>query len=472
METPEQLRESLQQTTRLKEQAERYRMESELLLKGIQHTLSAESTEAMYAGMFDIFGQLIPYEDCFVLQGSEPGVMKCTACAHQRFIDTEWPLGPVLKRVLSGHTLTTFRLDNLKEWQVALAKPSSTAKSALYCPVPIQHETAVLVLTSDKVGAFSKSDEALAARFMGLTSQTLESVSSRLLQLEAQQLRSDKEKAEAGLMQAEKMASVGQLAAGVAHEINNPVSFLLGNTSALSDYVKDLTELLDVMEPMMADGDAAPDLGSCKERLGELRRLWAELDISYIREDMVSLLSDNRDGLDRVKEIVQALRSFSRQDSGEWAMGDINEGLALTVRMVENEFRHKADLQVDLQPIPDINCQIGRLNQVWMNLIINAGQALGDTEQGVIKVASCVRDRCVVVTVEDNGCGISPDALQRLFEPFYTTKPLGEGTGLGLSISYGIVEQHGGRIEVESRINQGTRFIVYLPMGEEQEAQA
>lgn len=461
METIEQLRESLQETTRLKAQAERYRLESELLLGSMEAVLKTDAPSDMFAQMFDVFRQLLPCNYCFVLEAFNPGEMRCTACSDGVFVNTTWQVDALFKKVLDGHTLSTFRLDPIPEWQGQPDNLRSAAGSALYSPVELQDNTAILVLTSSDVGGFSKNDEKLVARFSALVAQTMANVAAKLLQSENQQLRVAKEKAEEDLIHSEKMASIGQLAAGVAHEINNPMGFIFSNSSTLRQYVDDISVLLSLMS-RWAESDDEPSVDELRECLSEFRHLWQELDVEFLREDMTSLLQDNEVGLERIRDIVLALRSFSRQDKGTWEPADINAGLDLTLKMVMNELKYKAEIVTDLRPLPQIKCQAGRLNQVWMNMLVNAGQAIDSF--GKIVISTKTVEGGVEISISDTGSGISKESVARIFEPFYTTKDVGEGTGLGLSISYSIIEQHGGRIEVDSQLNRGTCFRVFLPL--------
>ncbi|MBE9398802.1 hypothetical protein IOQ59_16195 [Pontibacterium sp. N1Y112] len=460
METIEQLRESLLETTRLKAQAERHHQESELLLGGMQAVLKSDAPGEMFAQMFDVFRQLLPCNYCFVLEPSKPGWMCCTACSDGVFLSSEWRIDALFSRILQGSTLATFRIDKLPEWQSQPESLKNEVGSALYSPVELQDSTAVLVLTSREIGGFSNSDKSLVERFSALVAQTMTSVRAKLLQLENQQLRQAKEKAESELVHAEKMASIGQLAAGVAHEINNPMGFIFSNSSTLRQYVDDISQLLSMMERWV-DSTEEPTGDQLKQCLSGFRDLWRDLDIGFLREDMASLLDDNDAGLERIRDIVAALRSFSRQDKGIREAADINSGLELTLKMVMNELKYKAEIVTDLQPLPLVNCQAGRLNQVWMNMLVNASQAIDNF--GTITLKTEPVEDGILVSISDTGCGIPKASLARIFDPFYTTKDVGEGTGLGLSISYSIIEQHGGRIDVESEINCGTCFRIYLP---------
>ncbi|WEF34770.1 ATP-binding protein [Pseudoduganella chitinolytica] len=255
------------------------------------------------------------------------------------------------------------------------------------------------------------------------------------------------------LLQSEKMASIGQLAAGIAHEINNPVGFVNSNMGALKNYVGTLLDVIDRYE------QAAASHPALAARLAALR---AEADLEFLKDDVVDLVRESMDGLKRVKDIVQALKDFSHVGETEWQIADLHHGLDSTLNIVANEIKYKATVEKQYGVLPQITCLASQLNQVFMNLLINAAHALSG--QGVITLRTGANEGWVWVEVGDNGMGIAPENLKRIFEPFFTTKPVGSGTGLGLSLSYGIVNRHGGRIEVASVVGKGTRFTIHLPV--------
>jgi signal transduction histidine kinase len=261
------------------------------------------------------------------------------------------------------------------------------------------------------------------------------------------------EQAQNQLLQSEKMASIGQLAAGVAHEINNPVGFVNSNLGSLQIYAKDLLRLLAAYERAEANlTDSARQ---------EIDRLKAELDVAYLREDIGNLLKESSDGLQRVKRIVQDLKDFSHVGETERNWANLEQGLDSTLNVVWNELKYKAEIVKEYGNIPEIECFPSQLNQVFLNLLMNAAQAIENS--GRITVRTGQFEEAVWVEVEDTGTGIEPEHLSRVFEPFFTTKPVGKGTGLGLSLAYGIVQKHGGRIEVRSEPGQGSVFRVVLP---------
>jgi len=264
------------------------------------------------------------------------------------------------------------------------------------------------------------------------------------------------EEAQNQLLQSEKMASIGQLAAGVAHEINNPIGFVSSNLGVLRGYVEPLFELMTLLKRTPAE--------SLPKLVGdELNRVDAAIDLAYVREDLPQLLDESEEGLSRVKKIVQDLKDFSRVDHADWQDADLNAGLDSTLNVVMNEVKYKAEIRKSYQVLPPVRCIAAQLNQVFMNLIVNAAHAI--VERGTITLSTWVQGGTVCVEVRDTGCGMSEEVKRRVFEPFFTTKPVGKGTGLGLSLSFSIVQKHGGHIDIESSEGVGTAFRVWVPIG-------
>ncbi len=257
------------------------------------------------------------------------------------------------------------------------------------------------------------------------------------------------------LQQSEKLASIGQLAAGVAHEINNPVGYISSNISSLNRYMRELFELLSLYE----EAESALISTEVHGRLSELKE---RIDLAYLREDIYDLLQESDEGVGRVRKIVQDLKDFSRQESADWQLFDLHKGLESTLNIVHNEIKYKAEVKREYGELPEVECIPSQLNQVFMNLLVNAAQAI--EKDGVIHVRTGQEGGGVWVEVEDNGQGISAEHLGHLFEPFFTTKPVGMGTGLGLSLAYGIIQKHGGEIQVDSEQGRGTRFHIWLPV--------
>ena len=256
------------------------------------------------------------------------------------------------------------------------------------------------------------------------------------------------------LVKQEKMAALGQLVAGVAHELNNPISFVYSNTILLRDSYAELNKLLKFYEG--ASGMPA-EISTHAEKIKK------EIDYEYLSGDITQALTDCHEGARRVRDIVLNLKTFSRLDDTESQLADITEGIDSTVRILGHLFRpDRVVLHREYAEIPRIECFAGQLSQVWMNLMTNAAQAMNN--KGNLWIATGIHDDSIIVRLRDDGPGIPEEILSRIFDPFFTTKPVGEGTGLGLSIVHGIIERHGGTIIAESTIGEGTTFTVELPM--------
>ena len=271
----------------------------------------------------------------------------------------------------------------------------------------------------------------------------------------------DLKEAQVQLLQAEKMASVGQLAAGVAHEINNPVGFVSSNISTLSEYVATYQMIFSQIQVVIDQKDENKRAAS----LIELEKMLGNQDMAFINEDISDLLSDSREGLQRVAEIVRGLKLFSRVDSDQMQKHNINDCVRTTLAMVNNQLKYICTVETHLGRIPDVEMNVGKISQVITNLLINAGQAIEATgKNGRIIITTCTVGEFVELRVEDSGCGIPPSHLDKLFNPFFTTKPEGQGTGLGLSISFGIAQEHGGMLSATSTEGDGSTFTLALPI--------
>lgn len=300
-------------------------------------------------------------------------------------------------------------------------------------------------------------------------------IDRRNLQLTARQYKADLEKQNAELairktelerlqaqiIHSEKMASVGQLVAGIAHELNNPAGFIYGNLDLLKERLTDVHDLLAVYEKVPVPANLEPLVRAIKVRIC-YEKLTADLD---------SMVADCLEGAVRINDVVQNLRLFSRLDEAEVKLVDVHEGIDSTLRLLSRYYSSgRIDLHRVYGDLPLVNCYASQLNQVWMNLLVNAAQAV--TGHGSVTVSTRLEGDVVAVSISDTGCGIPPDHLSRIFDPFYTTKPVGEGTGLGLSISYGIIERHGGTIKVASTIGGGTTFTVSISLCATEKAQS
>ena len=273
--------------------------------------------------------------------------------------------------------------------------------------------------------------------------------------------KAELERLQAQIVHTEKMASLGQLAAGVAHELNNPAGFIYGNMDILRENVAALEKVLKAYEGVELSPEMAAEINEVKDEIGYEETL----------EDLRSIISDCYNGAERIRDVVQNLRVFSRLDEAEYKLVDLHEGLDSTIRLLTQYYGpYRTRLERVYGKLPPVGCYAGQLNQVWMNLLANAAQAAGP--EGTVRIATRLETGKAAIYISDNGPGIRPEHMRRIFDPFFTTKPVGEGTGLGLSISYSIVERHGGDIRVKSREGDGATFLVTLPLQAKRKAEA
>ncbi len=309
---------------------------------------------------------------------------------------------------------------------------------------------------NDELGVLAASFNSMATRL----SQTL--VSKEDLEVANRQLGQTHEalKAQqAQLVQQEKLAGLGQLAAGVAHEINNPIGYVLSNLTTLAEYGSILSEYIAAYTSISVHADK--DDPRVQEALQTIEKLKSVDDLSYILEDLGVAVAESKEGAERVRDIVRGLRDFARPDGSTPKNVDLNQCVRSALRISSNAVKSHCEVIEDWGTPPIVQGFPGELNQVFVNLFINAAQAL--PEGGQIRVSTRTGDHGAVVEVADTGTGIAPEHLSSIFDPFFTTKNVGEGTGLGLSISHGIIQKHGGTIGVESCVGEGTRFLIHLP---------
>lgn len=348
--------------------------------------------------------------------------------------------------------------------QIAAIQKGQTAAEALAHEArPADTATDILLdalqrlygLISEQNRNLAEANRLLEQRIAERT-QALQRANEQLAreQQELTELLKQVENTQQQLLQSEKMAAIGQLAAGVAHEINNPVGFVNSNLGTLKSYTGRLLEVLSAYEAVFAGGDPA-----------RLKAVLEKADLEFLREDLPMLIQESQEGLSRVTRIVQDLKDFSHVDEAAVQEADLNAGIDSTLNVVWNELKYKAEVIRELGELPPVPCVAAQINQVFMNILVNAAQAI-DT-RGKITIRSGVSEdgQWVWFEIEDTGKGMSEEVRRRIFEPFFTTKPVGKGTGLGLSISYDIiVKKHGGKLEVRSQPGVGSCFRIELPV--------
>ncbi|WP_368641508.1 ATP-binding protein [Castellaniella ginsengisoli] len=267
---------------------------------------------------------------------------------------------------------------------------------------------------------------------------------------EQRRLLMEIERANENLIQSEKLAGIGQLAAGVAHEINNPAGYVFSNLRTLASYVTDLLKIIDAVDE--------------SQTLEDIKRLKNTLDYTDIRDDVEALIRESGEGIDRIKKIISALQDFCHIDAEEFSLHDLHACLDTTLSVASSEIKYKATVVKEYADLPRIECNASQINQVILNLVVNAAQAID--QEGIITIRTGQEKSDVWFEVQDTGKGIPPELLTRVFEPFFTTKPVGQGTGLGLALSYKIVQKHHGRLEVFSEPGQGTRIRAWFPIAQ------
>jgi signal transduction histidine kinase len=272
------------------------------------------------------------------------------------------------------------------------------------------------------------------------------------------------EERQAQLLHSERMASLGQLVAGIAHEINNPLGYITSNLGTLTQYLDVFTKLLRLYRELAATlGPQLPEPAAAL--LARIQALQEQEDLDYLLGDVTELLNDSREGAQRVADIVQSLKAFVREDSGQPELVDVNKELATTLNVVWNQLKYRTEVKCEYGPVQPILGRPAQINQVFTHLLLNAVQAI--PERGLIQIQTLQEGDEVLVRISDTGHGMTKEVLGRLFTPFFTTKPPGKGAGLGLSISYGIMSRHHGRIEVSSQYGQGSTFTLRFPVAQD-----
>ena len=378
-----------------------------------------------------------------VLMRADGAVIYRNASAHE--------LDAWVKSGESSHDLSTELLPAIQAMHLGQnASPQTTSVTLRQSPLKVRHYRVTLQLVSIPL------DSAVIMLALSLFADLDDDASHS--QAESEIARARLEEVQRQLLQADRMSSIGQLAAGVAHEINNPIGYIQSNLGTLAEYVTSLFRLFSAHESALRYLRTVQP-----ERLMQIEEIRQQIDFEFLAKDLPLLLAESQEGITRVRKIVQDLREFSRAGHTEaWVFADIHAGLESTINIVWNDLKYKVELMKHYGEIPAIECLPSQLNQVFMNILVNAGHAI--EEHGQITIATRADEQMVYVEISDTGKGIAEEHLERIFEPFFTTKPIGKGTGLGLSISYGIVRKHGGEIDVRSEVGIGTTFLIKLPL--------
>ncbi|MBV1909584.1 MAG: hypothetical protein KUG78_09705 [Kangiellaceae bacterium] len=433
-----------------------------------QIEFNTQKPEVVYKSIYDLLKQVVTIDNFYIALEQDKIIQIPFMIDQNDRVDPEMlreDKNPNLRRSLTGYAIkksTSLILDrdkirnlqNSKEIEVIGSLPQQWIFSP-FRTVKLKGGIVVQTYSADDV--VSDSDMSILT-YVALNVGHFLSLHESHKQIEEQLVQLKRTQSQ--LIQSEKMASVGQLAAGVAHEINNPLGYINSNMSSLAEYISDFQQFKTGISEL-ANSESEQSNQSMKEAL---KQLMEKEDIDFLLSDTHDLIGDCLSGMDKVKKIVRSLRNFSHSGDQERAYSNINQCIKESIVIVLNELKYHCEIETSYGQIPEINCFPNQLNQIFMNLLINAGHAIKDN--GKIKISTQCEGDSIVIKFQDNGSGIKEQDLKYLFDPFFTTKPVGQGTGLGLSISYRIIEQHGGTIEVESEVNEGTCFTIYLPIDE------
>jgi signal transduction histidine kinase len=430
--------------------------------------LKEDSLDHIYNKIFSLLSKIVVIENLFIVVVNEQQIEipfiidKLNTYSNEQLCEKT---NPSLKNSLVAYALKQEKTLTLSEQEIndliaedKICPLGDLPKQWIFMPFRTLDTTGGIVVQSyTNVSGYSYKDMSLLSYVTMYIGNFLSAYNSKE---KIRQQDQERKETQGQLVHSEKMASIGQLSAGVAHEINNPLGYVNSNLNSLKEYIDDLVMFIADMDKLLIDsaesGKSKAEIISLSEELKEKH------DFKFILTDTEELITECVFGMDKVKKIVQSLKNFSHVGEEEKQKSDINECIDETIRIVWNELKYHCEIDKNFGELPEIYCFSNQLNQVFMNLFINAGHAI--KENGLISVTTSCSDDIIYIDVSDNGSGIDKEHLSQLFNPFFTTKPVGKGTGLGLSISYGIIESHGGKIEVESEVGKGTCFKIQLPV--------
>lgn len=456
--TTEQLQEKIIRLTFDKKRLEHHKSFNKLMLKGLKAGLDLDSRSDIFAEFFSLLSQAVSFEIAFVVQVSgeldEPVIASFGDCP---------PLSPpqqaVLKSMCEDRPTNWCNLTLHQVWQLHFSGTLSQLHSLLLQPVSTSRTHYCLMLGHPDIGAFGAGDRDLLQQFKVFAGTMLEKIESEQLIKEGEAFKQRHQQMEASLIQSEKMAALGQLAAGVAHELNNPLGYILSNISTFKHYLQSYHQMLDLYQQLTT---LSPDTAAFQQQLALIEQQSKQHDMPFLQQDSQDLIEDSLEGAIRLRDIISSLRRFAHPDRGLIEQVQLNEILQSTVRMLWSEIKTKTKIEMQLAPdLPLIAANPSQLSQIILNIVLNATQAM-DKGIGLINISTRFVQPWVELSIADNGSGIAPEHLNKIFDPFFTTKDVGKGTGLGLSLIKAILDDHQAKITVKSELGQGATFQLYF----------
>lgn len=420
-----------------------------LILNGLDAIIKNDKTETLLTEFFDILQQAIAFSAAILIKINPNDKTSTLITASHPQSDEIIAKLKILDKP-NRDIKNVFNLHQLPDWHVTDSFWHSQ-HAMLTTPVSTSTQSYQLYIFSETIGAFNQHDITLMQRFVSFAGNTISQFEKRNLLVKQKEMEEKQHNIEQILINSEKMASLGQMAAGVAHEINNPLSYIVSNIQNLA---YNIDQFIALISELKKNKDIAQQ---------PLTQALQHYQFDELKTDSSDIISEMSEGADRVKEIVQGLRQFAHPDQTQIAEIDIAELIDSTLRVAWNEIKYNAHVKKNYTTEPIIiTGRSTQLSQVFLNLFFNAAQAICD-KAGVISITTKADKQNAYITIADNGSGIDNVKLNKIFDPFFTTKPIGQGTGLGLAISKAIIEQHCGQIRVESQLNQGTVFYITLP---------